>query len=268
MPSIDLYMIIATLVYMVACMLAVCAGMWVAVSDIPGVKAQLKSWPVLLGAGAVLIGEVLLSAAAIALAALGVVGWSTASQFLGAWMMALPAAVILPGALLVDGPLRTAQGPQNRAVLAGTAMVIALSAVVLAAAAIWPDVVREHDNMKALMSSPAATGLLLLMALLAAPIEEVIFRGGVQGFGEKFLADRGLPRWPAIVAASGVWAIAHGGMMEPAGIKEAQIFALGLVLGWLKRRAGLRGAILAHLALNGLLVAIELARMVAGAALE
>lgn len=86
------------------------------------------------------------------------------------------------------------------------------------------------------------------IALLAAVVEEVIFRGGVQGW----LEARGLPPAGAIGIASAIFALGHAGTyVEPHGLKEAQIFGLSLFFGYAKWRWGLGSAIVLHLLNNG-----------------
>jgi membrane protease YdiL (CAAX protease family) len=83
-------------------------------------------------------------------------------------------------------------------------------------------------------------------AVALAIIEEAIYRGGVQQAVEKW---SGRP-WLGIVVASAVWALAHGGYVEPFGVKEFQIFLLGVLIGVAANRHGLRGAIAIHVANN------------------
>jgi membrane protease YdiL (CAAX protease family) len=92
---------------------------------------------------------------------------------------------------------------------------------------------------------------LLLAVLLAVPVEEIIFRGVLQGRLELWSLRRGLGASVPIVATSFLWALGHSGIVLPVGLKETQIFFFGLLLGWIRRRWGLTGAMAAHGGLNG-----------------
>ncbi len=87
------------------------------------------------------------------------------------------------------------------------------------------------------------------MALIAAVVEEVIFRGGLQ----TLLTEKtplGVPG--AIVLVSIVWALGHvGAYVEQVGVKELQIFGLGVIYGYARWRFGLSAAIVLHLFNNG-----------------
>lgn len=259
----DAYLLAAQFVYMAAAMATALGAVAFASRRMAAVKAALNPtavrWALVVAAG-----QAVVSGVAIAMMLAGSIDTRTGTAFVANWCLALPAAVILPAAMLLDDELRTSRERNNRTIIVGATLAVAISTGVLALAALFPDSIREGGDMARIVASPEARALLWPLALMAAPIEEVIFRGGVQGFGEKFLAARGMARWPAVAVASLLWAVGHAGAMEPAGIKEAQIFAIGLVLGWLRMRAGLRGAILAHLALNGLLVAVDIAGVVGG----
>ncbi len=85
-------------------------------------------------------------------------------------------------------------------------------------------------------------------ALFAAFAEEIIFRGGFQGLLEK----RKLPVGFAITLPAFVFALGHAGYVEPWGVKELQIFGLGVIFGFAKYRHGLIVATSLHL-INNLL---------------
>jgi membrane protease YdiL (CAAX protease family) len=91
---------------------------------------------------------------------------------------------------------------------------------------------------------------LMLGVLIAVPVEEVVFRGVIQGWLETRARRRGWgPAVPVVLAAL-LWTCGHAGLVEPQGIKEIQIFVLGLVFGWARLRWGLLGAVVAHGVLN------------------
>lgn len=92
---------------------------------------------------------------------------------------------------------------------------------------------------------------LLLAVLLAVPVEEIVFRGILQGRLELWAMRRGLGASVPIAITSFLWALGHSGIVIPVGLKETQIFFFGLLLGWIRRRWGLTGAMAAHGGLNG-----------------
>ncbi|MEW6532016.1 MAG: CPBP family intramembrane glutamic endopeptidase [Thermodesulfobacteriota bacterium] len=100
----------------------------------------------------------------------------------------------------------------------------------------------------------AMTIQVILVALQSAVAEEVIFRLGIQSFLAKYLKLKGQRYWIAILITSVLWTLAHAGGLEPAWVKLAQIFPIGLMLGWLFRKYGAESTILAHGLFNIVLV--------------
>ena len=76
--------------------------------------------------------------------------------------------------------------------------------------------------------------------------EEIIFRLGIQSFLVKYLKLEGQSYWIAILITSALWTIGHAGTLQPEWVKLAQIFPVGLMLGWLFRKYGAESTILAH----------------------
>lgn len=96
--------------------------------------------------------------------------------------------------------------------------------------------------------------LMVCAFALAAPfLEEIIFRGGVQGGLEKTR----LGTWGALIVASFLFALGHTTYIEPHGIKEGHVFVLGLIFGVARMRLGLTAAILLHFANNLAALALE-----------
>ncbi|MCX7014349.1 MAG: hypothetical protein NTW86_17660 [Candidatus Sumerlaeota bacterium] len=101
---------------------------------------------------------------------------------------------------------------------------------------------------------PAGT---LLMAMLFLEAGSVwAWRAGLRGRGFGWLRPfcwfeaRGVSwRWAAVLA-SAAWALGHAGLLVPGWAKFLQIFAAGLLLGWVQRRWGVALAIAVHLSLN------------------
>ncbi len=86
----------------------------------------------------------------------------------------------------------------------------------------------------------------ILLALEVAIAEEIIFRLGIQSFLVKYLKLEGQSYWIAIVITSVLWTVGHVGALDPEWVKPAQIFPIGLMLGWLFRKYGAESTILAH----------------------
>ena len=104
--------------------------------------------------------------------------------------------------------------------------------------------------LKPEFDTPAFLILVLIISTAAPFYEEVIFRLALQNFVALFLRKRGISTSWAIVLSAGVWTLGHTGLVVPVGVKELQIFGVGLVLGKVMEKAGLEGCIAVHLMLN------------------
>ena len=94
----------------------------------------------------------------------------------------------------------------------------------------------------------------VVFSLVGAVVEEVLFRGALQGN----LSGSRVGPAGAILITSLVWALGHGATyVQPPGIKETQIFGLGLIFGIMRERHGLRGSLALHLLNNGLVVLLH-----------
>lgn len=94
---------------------------------------------------------------------------------------------------------------------------------------------------------PLLYAALTCLTLAAAAYEEILFRGALQPMLSRFGGAAG-----GIILSSFLWTFGHAGAyVTPHGLKEAHIFALGLLFGYLRWRYGLRAAIAAHMANNG-----------------
>ncbi|OZH54813.1 hypothetical protein AFK68_08490 [Hydrocoleum sp. CS-953] len=82
--------------------------------------------------------------------------------------------------------------------------------------------------------------------LVAAFSEEIIYRLGIQNYLAIHLNWRHSRYWLAILVTSILWTIGHTGTLNPNWVKFAQIFPIGLLLGWLFRKYGIISCILAH----------------------
>lgn len=86
----------------------------------------------------------------------------------------------------------------------------------------------------------------ILLFLEVAIAEEIVFRLGIQNFLAKHLNLQNNNYWIAIVITSVLWTLGHAGVLEPEWVKFAQIFPVGLLLGWLYKKLGAESTILAH----------------------
>ncbi|HKZ84087.1 MAG TPA: CPBP family intramembrane glutamic endopeptidase [Anaerolineae bacterium] len=91
-----------------------------------------------------------------------------------------------------------------------------------------------------------ATPFMLVFVLEVAVSEEIIFRLGIQNFLANVFNWRERRYWTAILFTSILWTLAHVGVIEPWWVKPAQIFPIGLALGWLYWRYGAETSMLAH----------------------
>ena len=92
--------------------------------------------------------------------------------------------------------------------------------------------------------------LSLLIVLEFAFAEEITFRLGIQNYLAKQLNWQGKKYWIAIALTAALWTLGHTGIMEPGWVKLLQVFPIGLALGWLFRKVGTEGCILAHALFN------------------
>ncbi len=105
----------------------------------------------------------------------------------------------------------------------------------------------QHEILEAARGNArtvAGAGLLILSAVIVAPIvEELFFRGvllrGLWRFGGR--------AWPAIIASAGLFAVVHQHVPQ----SMAPLFTFGIVLGYVRVRTGsMLVCILAHIAFN------------------
>jgi membrane protease YdiL (CAAX protease family) len=94
------------------------------------------------------------------------------------------------------------------------------------------------------------TPLTLVVILEFAFVEELIFRLGIQNYLGAKLINKRYGYAIAVVLTAALWSMAHIGSLDPDWVKLAQIFPLGLALGWLYRRQGTESTIMAHALFN------------------
>jgi membrane protease YdiL (CAAX protease family) len=155
-------------------------------------------------------------------------------------------------------PSPDARFGRGRAALLGAAALLA--AWPLAAAFGWaaatigswitgrlPDPI-AHETLRALLDSPADGWLIVVSALvvIATPVlEELLYRGLLQ----ETLRSLGVGRWPAIIAASVVFALMHWQNTAPHAVLS--LFVLSLGFGWVYERTGrLTASIVMHMLFN------------------
>ena len=93
----------------------------------------------------------------------------------------------------------------------------------------------------------------LLMALVVLEFafgEEIVFRLGIQNYLARQFKLAGDRYWIAIVVTAMFWSLAHANTLDPEWVKIAQVFPLGLALGFLFRKYGTGMCILVHGAFN------------------
>jgi membrane protease YdiL (CAAX protease family) len=96
--------------------------------------------------------------------------------------------------------------------------------------------------------------LMGIIVVVIAFMEEIIFRLGFQNYLAMKLNLKGQKYWVAIVFTSILWTLGHASVMEPEWVKMAQIFPVGIVLGFLFRRYGTEVCVLTHGLLNVILM--------------
>lgn len=103
---------------------------------------------------------------------------------------------------------------------------------------------------EAIGSGARVTPLTLVMILEFAFTEEIFFRLGIQNFIAAKLVRRRRGYEIAIVITAILWTLGHVGVLNPDWVKLAQVFPIGLALGWLYRRYGTESTIIAHSLFN------------------
>jgi hypothetical protein len=105
----------------------------------------------------------------------------------------------------------------------------------------------QHAGMAAIL-------VFVFFAVSAALFEEILYRQYLLCRVGALARGLGIPRLPALAIATGVsttlFALSHGGMVEPAHLKYAQTAVLGLALSFAQIRLGLEGAVTVHLVFN------------------
>ncbi len=88
--------------------------------------------------------------------------------------------------------------------------------------------------------------LMAIIVLQFAFAEEIIFRLGIQNYIHKFFNLSDAQHWISIALTSLFWSLAHANILDPEWVKIAQIFPVGIGLGYLFNKFGTEACIIAH----------------------
>lgn len=256
-----LYTQLAAWTFLLAAVVVAGAGMVYSFHN-PGRMQSLWSRPVRRAALAVIAAQAIGTVGAALLLAGGLISDHVLRSYLNFWFYCLLGAVALPMGLALDE--RDRPPPRLRE---GSAVAIAIIGVIAVSHAwmgLWKTVLAALDvtiivnpRLQEQIDSRLALAAAVPLTLVAAVVEEVIFRLGLQGLLEKQCRRWRLTPWVAIAAASLVWSLCHANFINVPGIKEGQIFLVGLVFGWLKWRYGPRACVAGHLGLNAGVILLE-----------
>lgn len=196
---------------------------------------------------------------AVAMPLVGSIGAMVTRRWLGlsespdlagqAWMLGGAALAELPIAIAILLLLPRAGLGRPLAVFLGVlACAIAFPAVQsVASFAGWiqqlvagvPPPAVAHRTLESMVADPgsaASVAMLVLVVAVIPPLEEIAYRGGLQG-GLRWL---GFGPWPAVIATSALFAFMHVGAIPESGLAAALsgLFALSIGLGILRERTG------------------------------
>ena len=135
---------------------------------------------------------------------------------------------------------------------------VTLAAIVLTIAAFRFIDVSVSDLVELGQAEDETASFISLVALaLIAFSEEIIYRLGIQNWLSSLSSSFEYGRWLGILGSSGLWAIAHSGLIEPDWVKLIQIFSYGIALGWLNDKYGVAICIVSHVTFNISLVLLS-----------
>jgi len=207
--------------------------------------------------------HVILSVAAVALYSIDFISRTAMLLPLAHWMFTIPAiSSLIAFWHFRHGNIAEIPGNithhRNYGILLGIFCGVTLLGASFGLELIWPVDIEMSQSQTELLEEENALLIFLGIAMLAPFIEEIIFRLGIQTSLERLCK---LLRWSPIHAVgftSLIFAICHGGNVEPIGFKETQIFITGLVFGMLKLKYGFYSCLASHLTLNGMIVTSHL----------
>ncbi len=120
---------------------------------------------------------------------------------------------------------------------------VAYSAVLFLATQPRPGLIAQNVDLS---ETQIVTPLALVVLLEVAFVEELIFRLAIQNYLGAKLRQRRYGYATAIVLTAALWSLGHVGALNPDWVKLAQIFPLGLALGWLYRKQGTESTMMVH----------------------
>jgi hypothetical protein len=165
--------------------------------------------------------------------------------------LADPTPVPVDAQPLMQTPVNTAQALLAGAALAAVSLLFTFILFSISSPRL-SDVIRslpEIDQAQTGVSVDVSL-LTILVVLEAAFVEELAFRLAAQNFIANLFEWKNEKYTRAIVLVALLWTFGHVGLVEPGWVKPAQIFPIGLALGWLYRRFGVESCILAHALFN------------------
>lgn len=115
------------------------------------------------------------------------------------------------------------------------------------------DLVRENFGVTSIPVDAEYTLGIGLFVLSTGMLEEIFIRSGIQNFLARYLKLRRQQYWLAVLLSTALWTLGHVGVIEPAWVKLAQVFPIGILLGWLSWKYGMESAMLAHGLMNVIL---------------
>jgi len=118
------------------------------------------------------------------------------------------------------------------------------------------DIMQRSGGMKEADTQTVAA--VVIMVFTIAINEEILFRLAIQNlFAAKFNV-RNEKYWIAIVLTSLFWTLGHTNALNPEWVKFAQIFPIGIVLGFTFKRFGLESCMIIHGLFNVIMTILQL----------
>lgn len=92
--------------------------------------------------------------------------------------------------------------------------------------------------------------------------EEIMFRLGIQNFLAAKFKLQGGKYWIAITLTSLLWSIGHTETLSPEWVKLAQVFPIGIALGFLFKKFGLESTMIVHGGLNVVMMMLQFGEII------
>ncbi|MHC4297406.1 MAG: lysostaphin resistance A-like protein [Planctomycetota bacterium] len=136
-------------------------------------------------------------------------------------------------------------------VLIGATVVLAVCYSVILFTLTTPQISEFLRQLPVTQSAKLGVGdrpslLMALVLLEFAFAEEIVFRLGIQNYLARLFRLQGNRYWIAIVLTGLFWSLAHASILDPEWVKIAQVFPLGLALGYVFKQYGTEACILVH----------------------